>query len=507
MTTASQSEDSSSLMESTATAQKAENDASSLNGDSITIASEKEEPETMTGKVASDSPEIGEPSSPQEVQDIIPDRVFVGNLPYSVTEDQVRELTPDLKIVSVEIPKKTFFNRFMSQPVIQSKGYGFITYTSAEDATRAIEEITGKMISEREIYAKAAIPQSRNRIRHNNGSYNYGGSRGNFYPFNGYGGGYGRFYRYGYMPGGAPEMVDPHISPPASPEGMYNGNVYYANPAGGYYYPGVAPQPAPQMMGGFYGAPVMPFGAEYTSGYPENTEDGHAGPDQGPRSENLTENGSKEDKAGAEVGKELDGGAENGTEVRNGSHESVDAPRSGIPMMGLDMKMMQGMERRYNQPFRRQQKTKEEKLRKLQEGTPSKTTIFVGNLDRNVTVNDLREFFEDLEPQWIRVPRKTLPKYLYEKFKSQNIQIQNKGIAFVRFANEEKQKNAIEKLNGVEFRGKPLNVTIAIDSASDKTPDDTEKKQESRSNKEEASKADGAGEKASGGDEKKGKDL
>lgn len=61
---------------------------------------------------------------------------------------------------------------------------------------------------------------------------------------------------------------------------MYNGNVYYANPAGGYYYPGVAPQPAPQMMGGFYGAPVMPFGAEYTSGYPENTEDGHAGPDR-----------------------------------------------------------------------------------------------------------------------------------------------------------------------------------------------------------------------------------
>ena len=477
-----QAEDSSSSIDSNATVGKEEH-ATNSDSSSITEAGEKEVAKTLPDKAGSEDSEVGGSSTQQEeVQDIIPDRVFVGNLPYSVTEDQVRELTPDLKIISVEIPKKTFFNRFMSQPVIQSKGYGFITYTSAEDATRAIEEITGKKISEREIYAKAAIPQSRNRNRHNNYNYANGGNRGNFYSFNGYGGGYGSFYRYGYMPGGAPEIGDLRISSPGGPEGMYN-NVYYPQAAGSYYYPGVAPQPTPQLMGRFYGPPVMAFGAGYRGEYAEKEAEKHSGKDEDLHRENslnADEDAPNESDEGAKSDENEQDDAENGTEHAKKEGE----PREDVGMLNLDMKMMQvgtgplGMEARYNQPYRRQRKTKEEKIRKLQEGTPSKTTIFVGNLDRNVTVNDLREFFKDLEPQWIRVPRKTLPKYLYERFKLQNIPIQNKGIAFVRFANEEKQKNAIEKLNGVEFRGKPLNVTVAIDSASDKMHGEREKKQE-----------------------------
>ncbi|GME81927.1 unnamed protein product [Ambrosiozyma monospora] len=121
-------------------------------------------------------------------------------------------------------------------------------------------------------------------------------------------------------------------------------------------------------------------------------------------------------------------------------------------------------------PFR-PQRTKEEKQKRLDDGTPSKTTIFVGNLDRNVNLQDLKELLAELEPQWVRVPRKILPQHLYQKLRAQGIPIQNKGIAFVRFANEENQKKAIELFNGREFKGKPLNVTVAIDSLSNQDQD------------------------------------
>ncbi|VEU24427.1 DEKNAAC105593 [Brettanomyces naardenensis] len=409
--------------------------------------SNEEGAEAVEGEEGAEGAEGEEFENPeeaeQEPQDVIPERVFVGNLPYEVTEEEVRGLTPDLEIVSVEIPKKQFFNKSMSQPVIQSKGYGFITYTCAEDATSAIESIAGKKIGEREIYAKAAVPQSRSKAHY--GYYN------NYNDFNNYN------YNYNY-PGDFNRNHRPHDfrgghSAQAfnNGDGNVGGNYRYYNrmyyPRGGYYY---AP---PAAVAGFYRAPYIPR-SDYRNGYPGNPL-----------------GASPVDNAAGVVGEV--GSDANEIEVENGNVVPVAAiPAPGVPLMtdaGVPVGPGPiGVGRPFRQPFHRQQKTKEEKLKKLEEGTPSKTTIFVGNLDRNVTVNDLREFFKDLEPQWIRVPRKTLPKYLYQKFKAQNIQIQNKGIAFIRFANEENQKSAIEKFNGVEFRGKPLNVTVAIDSVPEK---------------------------------------
>ena len=71
---------------------------------------------------------------------------------------------------------------------------------------------------------------------------------------------------------------------------------------------------------------------------------------------------------------------------------------------------------------------------------------------------------KELSPQWVKVPRKTLPNDVYKMLKANGVQIQNKGIAFVRFDNEENQKQAIELFNGKNWNGKKLNVTVAINS-------------------------------------------
>lgn len=320
----------------------------------------------------------------EERQDIIPDRIFVGNLPYDVTEDEVRNLTPEFDVVSVEIPRKNFFNRAINKVVLQSKGYGFITYTNADDAKHAIDSIEGKAISGREIYAKYALPQKKDKFKNSNQNLNHTNSNqfnNNFRRNNGNGNGF-------YPPPGTPNF-NPHFNrgPP---------------PPGGFYY-------APAPPAGFYqpppsGAPggVFKLNPQAASFFPS-----------------LANRNIK--------------------------------PFYPTPIIGQHQQ----------QHIRR---SKEEKQKKLEKGIPSTTTVFVGNLERDVTVDDIREFMKELNPQWIKVPRKTLPNEVYRMLKANGVQIQNKGIAFVRFENEENQKKAIELFNGKEWNGKKLNVTIAINS-------------------------------------------
>ncbi|GME82717.1 unnamed protein product [Ambrosiozyma monospora] len=127
------------------------------------------QPTQQQDQSTTDNPTTDQNQQEQQIPDAprtVPERIFIGNLPYAVTEDQVRGLT-DLEIVSVEIPQKQFFDKVKGEYILQSKGYGFITFTSEADATKAIETINGKFIGEREIYAKTAVPQNPFR-RHNN---------------------------------------------------------------------------------------------------------------------------------------------------------------------------------------------------------------------------------------------------------------------------------------------------------------------------------------------------
>ncbi|CAI5758658.1 unnamed protein product [Candida verbasci] len=103
------------------------------------------------------------------------------------------------------------------------------------------------------------------------------------------------------------------------------------------------------------------------------------------------------------------------------------------------------------------------------EGTPSKDTIFITNLDYKVNVKTLNSIFKDLKPKWIHVPSRK-PYKSAGKFRKPF----NKGIAFVKFSNEETQKKAVEEFNGKEINGREIIVDVAIDSRIPKGEEDEE---------------------------------
>lgn len=112
---------------------------------------------------------------------------------------------------------------------------------------------------------------------------------------------------------------------------------------------------------------------------------------------------------------------------------------------------------------------------KLPEGEPSKDTIFITNLDYKVNYKVLNNLFKDLKPKWIHVPTRKVPYHVFKRQKARGKSIFNKGIAFVKFSNEETQANAIKEFNGKEIYGREIIVDVAIDA---RIPKDSEIDQE-----------------------------
>jgi RNA recognition motif-containing protein len=349
-------------------------------------------------------------------QEIIPDRIFVGNLPYEVTEDDVRNLTPDVEVVSVEIPRKNFFNRATNEFILQSKGYGFITYTNPNDAKNAIDSIVGKEISGREIYAKYALPQSKNKFKflnsNNNNNININNNNNLNISNNHYLNLNNNYKKQPYYinNNNFPPHFIRNVQPPA------------------FFYP---PIPLPQHN--------------------------HHHSMQLSSSQNI----SQDQKVTSSQKSNLQPFKPNPQSFFNKLDNKNLTPFHPTPVQIPQQ----------NINF---SKSKEEKQKRLDKGTPSIDTIFVGNLERNVTVDELRNFMKDLNPQSIKIPRKTLPNDVYRMLKSNGVQIQNKGIAFVKFENQEIQKKAINLFNGKHWNGKKLNVTVAINSTNDENNDNIE---------------------------------
>lgn len=102
---------------------------------------------------------------------------------------------------------------------------------------------------------------------------------------------------------------------------------------------------------------------------------------------------------------------------------------------------------------------------KVPEGVASSDTIFITNLDYKANVQTLSKLFKDLKPKWIHVPTVRVPYY---KKKGKNFRpTQNKGIAFVKFASEEIQQQAVKEFNGKEINGREIIIDIAVDTRKD----------------------------------------
>ena len=79
-------------------------------------------------------------------------RIFVGNLPFSTTEEELNDLFKENgQVESVAI----ITNRYSGR----SRGFGFVEMTDDTEAGKAIEELNGKVLEEREIVVSEAKPR------------------------------------------------------------------------------------------------------------------------------------------------------------------------------------------------------------------------------------------------------------------------------------------------------------------------------------------------------------
>jgi len=116
-------------------------------------------------------------------------KIFVGSLPFSLEETELREFFEEYgEVASAVIISDKFTGR--------SKGFGFVEMTDDEQAQKAIEELNGAQVSGRTIVVNKAEEKRDN----NRGGFNRGGSGGGFNK--GGSGSGGGFNKGGYNKGG-----------------------------------------------------------------------------------------------------------------------------------------------------------------------------------------------------------------------------------------------------------------------------------------------------------------
>jgi len=94
-------------------------------------------------------------------------KIYVGNLSYDVTEEELRQLfTPLGQVASVSIVKDKYSG--------QSKGFAFVEMPSVSEGQAAITALNGKPLKDRTLTVNPARPSSDSR----GGSYGGGRSGG-----------------------------------------------------------------------------------------------------------------------------------------------------------------------------------------------------------------------------------------------------------------------------------------------------------------------------------------
>ena len=94
--------------------------------------------------------------------------IYVGNLSYSVTEDDLKQAFEAFgQVASVSIIKDKFSN--------QSKGFGFVEMPSQEEAQAAITGMNGKELKGRAMNVNEARPRTDDRRSGGGGGRRPGG--------------------------------------------------------------------------------------------------------------------------------------------------------------------------------------------------------------------------------------------------------------------------------------------------------------------------------------------
>ncbi|MEJ2683493.1 MAG: RNA-binding protein [Candidatus Sulfobium sp.] len=90
-------------------------------------------------------------------------KIYVGNIPYDTTEEDLRELFSEYgEIESLRIVKDQFTDR--------SKGFAFIEMVNEEDAKKIIATLNGKDLKGKALTVAEARPQQKRQGFGNRGS-------------------------------------------------------------------------------------------------------------------------------------------------------------------------------------------------------------------------------------------------------------------------------------------------------------------------------------------------
>lgn len=85
-------------------------------------------------------------------------KLYVGNLPYSVNDDALRDMFVSFgNVVSASV--------IMDRNSGRSKGFGFVEFDSEEAAKAAIAEVNGKDMDGRKLVVSEARPMERSNDR------------------------------------------------------------------------------------------------------------------------------------------------------------------------------------------------------------------------------------------------------------------------------------------------------------------------------------------------------
>lgn len=108
-------------------------------------------------------------------------KLYVGNLSYDTTEDELRDLfTQAGTVTSVALIKDRDTGR--------SKGFAFVEMSNQAEAEKAIQTFNGYTLANRPLKVNAARPKEERSF---GGGGGYGGGRGGGGGYGGGGGGYG----------------------------------------------------------------------------------------------------------------------------------------------------------------------------------------------------------------------------------------------------------------------------------------------------------------------------
>jgi RNA recognition motif-containing protein len=101
--------------------------------------------------------------------------IFIGSLPFSLKEDELREFFEEFgEVTSAKIITDKFTGR--------SKGFGFVEMPDDEAAKKAIEDLNGAEVSGRTIVVNKAEERKERGSRSGSG----GGGRGGYHSRGGY---------------------------------------------------------------------------------------------------------------------------------------------------------------------------------------------------------------------------------------------------------------------------------------------------------------------------------